>query len=82
MEPEGLGRNIGSHVALYLNGDDERVSRAALIPAKVRATRLRHDCEKQPIALFKCTIVEFPRWIDRVPTRKLALSLHGLSLFC
>jgi hypothetical protein len=34
MEPVGLGRNIGSHVALYLNGDDERVSRAALIAAQ------------------------------------------------
>ena len=34
MEPAGLSRNIGSHVALYLNGDDERVSRAALIPAQ------------------------------------------------
>ena len=33
MEPVGLGRNIGSHVALYLNEDDERVSRAALIAA-------------------------------------------------
>jgi hypothetical protein len=30
----GLGRNIGSHVALYLYGDDERVSRAALIAAQ------------------------------------------------
>jgi hypothetical protein len=34
MEPVGLSRNIGSHVALYLNGDDERVSRAALIAAQ------------------------------------------------
>jgi hypothetical protein len=34
MEPVGSGRNIGSYVALYLNGDDERIARAGLIPAQ------------------------------------------------